>query len=293
MEPPKLSPEPSPEPGLNGPHLWRHLLPVPRADGHKHDRGHALVFSGGPSSTGAARLAAGAALRCGAGLVTLVAPGAAMQVAAGHLTAVMLRRCDGAGELAGLVAATRARAAVIGPGFGLAGARADTLRAMVLALAKEDVSLVLDADALTAFQDDPPSLFDAIAARRAATVLTPHAGEYARLFPDRPAVSQAAVRSRSCIILKGARTLVAAPQGALLANAHATPWLATAGSGDTLCGILAGFLAGGMAPFHAACAAVWVHGEAGRRCAPWLTAEDLEPALRPTLAALTGDGSAG
>lgn len=270
----------------NGPGLW-HLTP-PRADGHKYNRGHAIVVSGGPSRTGAARLGAGAALRAGAGLVTLASPGSALAVNAAHLTAVMLARADDATALATLLAEPRIKALLIGPALGT-GAEA---RSWVEAALAAPPAAVLDADALTLFATDPATLFAAISARPRPVILTPHEGEFARLFPDlhdapRPARARAAAaRAAAVVILKGPDTVIAGPDGRLAINENAPPWLATAGSGDVLAGIATGLLATGLPAFEAAAAAVWLHGAAGNEVGPGLTAEDLAPALRPVLARL-------
>ncbi len=274
---------------INDPGLWRAALPVPGEDSHKYDRGHALVVSGSPSSTGAARLAAGAALRVGAGAVTLAAPGNAMQVNAAHLTAVMLTRADDAVTLAETVRDKRIGSVVIGPGFGVG----DRLRGFVDALAETGVPLVLDADALTSFQPDPEALF-ALTKANGHCVLTPHDGEFARLADTPPddddgrveAATALAERSGAIVVLKGPRTIIAAPGVEPVINHQATPWLATAGSGDVLAGTIGGLLAAGLEPPLAACAGVWLHGDAGRRCGPYLTAEDLEDGLRRALVAL-------
>ncbi len=269
----------------NAPELWRHALRVPAAEDHKYRRGHALVVSGPMARTGAARLAAGAALRAGAGLVTLASPGNALAVNAAHLTAVMLRRVDDAAALAEMLAEPRLTAAALGPGLGTGAEE----RALVAAVLAAQPAAVLDADALTVWADAPEALFEAIAARRAPTVLTPHEGEFGRLFQDlgggsKPErVRAAAARSGAVLILKGPDTAIAAPDGRLAINANAPPWLATAGSGDVLSGIAAGLLAQGMAGFEAASAAVWLHGAAGAEAGPGLIAEDLAPALRPVL----------
>ena len=274
----------------NGPELWADALPRPGWDAHKYRRGHALVVSGPMTRTGAARLAAGAALRAGAGLVTLASPPSALAVNAAQLTAVMLRRCDGAEGLAAMLEDRRFTAVAIGPALGTEAAE----RASVLAALASPAAAALDADALSVFEADPAALFAAVAARAAPTVLTPHQGEFARLFPDlaagaRPARARAAsARSGAVIVLKGADTVIASPDGRLAINANAPPWLATAGSGDVLTGIVAGLLANGVAGWEAACAAVWLHGEAGAEAGPGLVAEDLAPALRPALARLAG-----
>lgn len=272
----------------NTPALWSHALRWPSWDAHKYRRGHALVVSGSMTRTGAARLAAAAALRVGAGLVTLASSPSALAVNAAHLTAVMLRRIEGAADLAALLADPRFTAVALGPGLGTEAPE----REMVLAALAAAQAAILDADALSAFAADPAELLAATAARGAVTILTPHDGEFARLFPDlahapRPARARAAAaRAGAVLVLKGADTVIAGPDGRLAINANAPPWLATAGSGDVLAGLAAGLAAQGLPAFEAASAAVWLHGEAGREAGPGLTAEDLAPALRPVLARL-------
>jgi hydroxyethylthiazole kinase-like uncharacterized protein yjeF len=279
----------------NLPPLWRDRLEAPRLDGHKYSRGHAVVVSGGPTRTGAARLAAEAALRTGAGLVTLAAPTPALPIAAAQLTAVMLARLDGAADLAEILADPRHDALVLGPAAGVG----EATRALVDTALAAPAALVLDADALTTIAADPGSVFAAIAARSAPVVLTPHDGEFARLFPDLDGRTSdlpkterariAAARSGAIVILKGADTVIAAPDGRLAITDNAPPDLATAGSGDVLAGIVGGLLARRLPGFEAAAAAVWLHGECGRRAGPGLIAEDLAKELRPTLAALYED----
>lgn len=275
----------------NAPGLWSGDLPPPALTGHKYSRGHALVLSGPMTRTGAARLAAGAALRAGAGLVTLASPADALATNAAHLTAVMLRPCDDAEDLAAILSDHRFTSITLGPGLGLGASE----RALVEAALTGPQTAILDADALTAFASDPEHLFARIRAREAATILTPHEGEFARLFPDLApgadrsrleAARDAAARSGATLILKGADTVIAHPDGRAAINANAPPWLATAGSGDVLAGIAAGLAARGLAAFPAAAAAVWLHGEAAATLGPGLIAEDLAPALRPVFASL-------
>jgi hydroxyethylthiazole kinase-like uncharacterized protein yjeF len=285
----------APQTFLNGPALWRHLFPVPQADGYKYSRGHAVVVSGGMSFTGAARLAARGALRTGAGLVTIASPRDALAVHAATNTAVMVRAVDGAGEFTHFLEDKRLNAVVIGPGCGVGAATRDLV---LVALAGER-GVVLDADALTSFAQEPQVLFAAIRARKtSATVLTPHAGEFARLFsgltPETHLIGKlelarhAASASGAIVIYKGADTVVAGPDNRAAINANAPPWLATAGSGDVLAGIVGGLLAQGMPAFEGACAAVWLHGEAAATFGPGLIAEDLPEnlpvALRKLLA---------
>lgn len=281
----------------NEPALWRDALPHPAADGHKYDRGHALVVSGGVASTGAARLAAGAALRIGAGLVTVASPSSALLVNAAQLTAVMVRAVDGAAGVATLLEDERFNAVVAGPGMGHGGmghggTRDTATRDTVLAILHSGAAAVLDADALTAFAGEPDALFAAIRGRNAATVLTPHDGEFGRLFaihgPHAEGAQKAAGRSGAVVVRKGPRTAVAAPHGRAVVNRHASPYLATAGAGDVLAGMVGGLLAQGMDAFEAAAAAVWMHGDAARRFGPGLVAEDLEGLLPAVLRDLPG-----
>jgi hydroxyethylthiazole kinase-like uncharacterized protein yjeF len=260
---------------------------------HKYDHGHALVLGGGVGRGGAARLAAHGALRVGAGLVTLAVPGAALIENAARLDAVMLRRADGAAGVAALLEDRRVSSVVVGPGFGVGPATAET----VAAVAAAGRPMVLDADALTSFADTPDALF--ALCRLAPVVMTPHAGEFARLFPDLKdadpvtAVREAAARSGATVLLKGRATPIAAPSGGpVLVNAatyeHAAPWLATAGAGDVLAGIIGGLLARGLRPLEAAAQAAWLHAAAARHVGPGLIAEDLPGALPAVLRALLG-----
>jgi hydroxyethylthiazole kinase-like uncharacterized protein yjeF len=270
----------------NDPELWRESFPVPRIDGHKYARGHAVVVSGDMASTGAARLAGRGALRAGAGLTTLASPRDALAVNAAALTAVMVRAIDTAAEFAELMADRRLNACVIGPGAGL-GPRT---RDFVLAALSAKPGLVLDADALTSFADAPDRLFEAIKKSEfPQVVLTPHEGEFPRLFSDmsnkNPLRSKlervriAAERSGAVVLLKGPDTVVASPDGRAAIAANAPPWLATAGSGDVLAGMIGGLLAQSVPAFEAACIGAWMHGEAGSEAGPGLIAEDLPEVL--------------
>jgi hydroxyethylthiazole kinase-like uncharacterized protein yjeF len=270
----------------NIPELWADAVPVPRIEGHKYARGHAVVVSGGVAATGAARLAARAALRAGAGLVTVASPHDALAVNAAALTAVMVREAGTPDELATLLADRRLNACVIGPGAGV-GLRT---RGLVDAALAAGCGLVLDADALTSFADDPPALFGAIArGTRPGVVLTPHDGEFGRLFKEiapadhAPAKLEraraAARRAGAVVLLKGADTVIAAPDGRAAITANAPPWLATAGAGDVLSGMIGGLLAQSVPPFEAACMAAWMHGEAAQAFGPGLIAEDLADLL--------------
>ncbi len=261
----------------NAPDLWKSLLPELSMGMHKYQRGHLLVMSGDAAHTGAARLAAMAGLRTGAGLVTVASPASALAVNGGHLTAIMLARCDTPKELAGIIRERRIRALVIGPAAGVN----DRTRSMVLeALSVPGLHIVLDADALTVFRETPETLFTAIRSRDGATILTPHDGEFARLFADLEGdrlkrARVAAVESGAIILLKGPDSVIAEPAGTAVVNANAPPWLATAGSGDVLAGMVGALCAQGMPVFAATCAAVWMHGEAACRAGPAMTAEDL------------------
>ncbi len=302
---------------------------------HKYDHGHALVLSGGMGRSGAARLAARGALRIGAGLVTVAAPTEAMAENAVHLTAIMLREMGGAEGLAETLADERINAVCLGPGLGV---NEETRELVAVACGHEPqprttvkrrsvVSLdsalpdeapdrgpglhnhrkvVLDADALTSFADDPPALF---ALLHENCVLTPHEGEFGRLFPDileklnapattGPAYSkvdatrEAAARAGCVVLFKGADTVIADPSGrASINSAHyerAAPWLATAGSGDVLAGMITGLLARGLSPMNAAESAAWLHVECGRHLGPGLIAEDIPEALPDILKQVLG-----
>ncbi|ANY77057.1 bifunctional ADP-dependent (S)-NAD(P)H-hydrate dehydratase/NAD(P)H-hydrate epimerase [Microvirga ossetica] len=263
----------------NHPDLWLRALPQPGLSSHKYERGHTLVASGGATRTGAARLAARAALRIGSGLVTVASPPEALGVNAAHLTAVMLRGCDGPEGLHAILQDTRLNALVLGPALGV---HAGT-RAMVAVAVHARRHLVLDADALTSFEGLASELHGAF--RHAPTVLTPHGGEFNRLFKGHADIldpeskieraRRAAAYPGAVIVLKGADTVIAAPDGRAAINENGTPYLATAGSGDTLCGLIAGLMAQNVPAFEAACAGVWIHAEAGRSFGPGLIAEDL------------------
>jgi hydroxyethylthiazole kinase-like uncharacterized protein yjeF len=285
----------APKPFANQPALWLAQFPWPRDDSHKYARGHAVVVSGPVYSTGAARLAARGALRAGAGLVTVASPRDALQVNAAQLTAIMVREADDARGLKTLLSDKRKNAVLIGPGVGVG----ERTKELVFAALASEAAIVLDADAITSFGDDSAPLFAGIASRAAPVVLTPHDGEFARLFNDLIALSklerarQAAARSGAIIALKGADTLVAAPNGLASINATTSPWLATAGTGDVLGGMVLALLAQGMPGFLAASAAVWLHGAAAKAFGPGLIAEDLPETLPLVLRALkTTEGAA-
>ena len=257
---------------------WFAGFPVPAADGHKHDRGRALVLAGRRHETGAARLAAGAALRVGAGLVTLVAGPGAADICAMHSLAVMVAVARDADEWSETIRERRADAVALGMGL----MPDERTRAMVAAALASPAAVVLDAGALTAHADAPDALFERIGERDEATVLTPHAGEFARLFGERDPRG-AAELAGATVLLKGPTTRIAMPDGRMAESRHGPPWLATAGTGDVLAGLVAGLLAQGMGALDASMAAVWLHGETARRLGPGMTAEDMAPALRPVL----------
>ena len=263
----------------NDPGLWGVHFPWPTNDAHKHARGRLMVVSGEAWSTGAARLSARAGLRIGAGVVTVLSPPAALAVNAAHLEALMLTPFDDDIDLE--ARAQRANAVVVGPAAGVGEA---TMRNLV-ALARTSAALVVDADALTSFAQDTQALFSVLDRN---DVLTPHVGEFERIFPGLlasaperiSAAREAARRAGAVVLLKGPDTVVAAPDGRAAVSLNGTPWLATAGSGDVLAGFIGGLIAQGMESFEAACAGAWIHAEAGASHGPGLIAEDL-PGLAP------------
>jgi hydroxyethylthiazole kinase-like uncharacterized protein yjeF len=268
---------------VNCPDLWGGVFPIPNVDGHKYTRGHAVVASGGLSFTGAARLSARGALRAGAGLVTIASPPDALAVNAATNLAVMVRSADGAAGLQDLLADRRLNVAVLGPGVGVGSETRDK----VMAVLSGERAVVLDADALTSFAGEAaPALFAAIKARTSATVLTPHEGEFARLFnllsqiTDKSKLERARAAAQGAVVLlKGPDTVVASPDGRAAIAENAPPWLATAGAGDVLAGFIAGLLAQGMPGFEAAAAAAWLSGEAANAVGPGLISEDLPDAI--------------
>jgi len=266
----------------NTPAEWLSHFPWAKLARHKYDRGHALVIGGGAASSGAARLAARGALRIGAGLVTVAAPEAALDVYAAQLTAVMVAPLE---QLDTHLGDPRKNAVLIGPGCGIGSDTRDRVSAILSAKR----ACVLDADALTSFENEPNQLFTMI---NSDVVLTPHEGEFKRLFgaPDGGdkvrCARDAAERSGAVVIFKGGDTVIAAPDGRAAINTNAPAELATAGAGDVLAGFALGLLAQGMGAFESACAAVWLHGAAASRFGPGLIAEDLSEELPGELAKL-------
>lgn len=270
-----------PKTAENNPDLWQDAFPLPRVDGHKFTKGHVAVLSGDIAATGAARLSARAALRGGAGLVTVASPRDALAVNAAALTAVMVRPVDTVEEFADLIGG-KISACIIGPGAGIGAKTCDITEAGLAAKKR----LVLDADALTSFAGAPERLFGLIKADpETQVVLTPHEGEFLRIFNSLSGdsetqsklerVTAAAALSGAAVLLKGPDTVVASPDGRAAIAANAPPWLATAGSGDVLAGLIGAFLAQGVPAYEAACIGVWMHGEAGSEAGPGLIAEDL------------------
>ena len=282
----QLDPKIAPKAALNNPALWGHGLPRLSWDTHKYSRGEVRVLSGPVLATGAARLSARAALRAGAGVVTLLSPEGAAAENAAQITAIMQRIVTDADDWQKeLGAAPKAKGAlVLGPGAGTG----EVLRGKVLAALKSDWACVCDADALTSFEEKSEAFFDAL---REQDVLTPHEGEFARLFPDLlpdgvssklERVRAAALRAGCVVVLKGPDSVVAHPDGRAVVNTNGVPDLATAGAGDVLAGFIAALIAQGMPSFDAASAGVWMHGACAQLAGPGLIAEDL-PEQMPAL----------
>ncbi|MGE0698895.1 MAG: NAD(P)H-hydrate dehydratase [Hyphomicrobiaceae bacterium] len=277
-------------PQANARASWLPWLPRPRLDGHKYTRGHAVVVSGGIEMSGAARLCARGALRMGAGLVTVASPPDALQAHAAQLNATLLKAGTTPADIARILSDTRFTAVGIGPGLG----RGDKAFEQVMAVLASGTAAILDADALTVAAAAPETLFRSVAGRERSVVLTPHEGEFRRLFPDVAGskldkARAAAALSGAVVLLKGPDTVIAAPDGRAAINENAPPTLATAGSGDVLAGFVTGLLAQGMPSFEAACASVWLHGECANVLGPGLIAEDISEALPRVLARLLAE----
>ncbi len=255
-------------------------LPAAAADTHKYRRGHAIVWSGPALATGAARLTAKSAAAAGAGVVSIAGPASSLHVQAAHVSSIMLKPVERADDVRTLIDDRRVTALCVGPAAGMT----DATRKTVLRVLKSNAAVVLDADALSVFADEPSELFRAIAARSAETVLTPHEGEFQRLFAGLAHVDNKVARaamqrvSPGCRALQGAGYGDCAPDGRAVINGNGTPKLAVAGSGDVLAGIITGLLAQGMTAFDAAAAGAWLHADAAQRC-NHPVAEDLIAAL--------------
>ena len=264
----------------NDPFLWAAGWPWRTRGGHKYRYGHALVL-GGATTTGAARLGCRAALRVGAGLVSVAAPASALPIYAADMPSLITVPLEPGDAPDELLADARKNALLLGPGAGVT----EETRARAEALLDTGRGVVLDADALSVFAGEPAEIAGRV---RGPTVLTPHEGEFARLFPDLEGdklarARQAAYAVGATVLLKGADTVIAAPDGRAAINANAPPELATAGAGDVLSGLIVGLLAQGLGGFEAACAGAWLHGAAAQGFGPGLIAEDLPDRLPQAL----------
>lgn len=256
----------------NEPSDWAEDLPRPHHDDHKYTRGHVYIF-GGDEMTGAARMASESSMRIGAGICTLIAGEKALPIykaAAPHIICKEYKD-NIVGEI---VDSQHKQAFLIGSGYGQENP--EQLKKIVMRLLVSGKPLVLDADALTVFADEPYTLMEKL---HENVVLTPHEGEFSRLFgiKDEGRIEKASEAARECkavIILKGAETLIA-QRKRLIRNTHASPYLATAGAGDVLAGMIAGLMAQGMNPLKASCAAVWMHGAAALQSGPGMIAPDI------------------
>lgn len=274
----------------NSPRLWSHVFPALNYNSHKYTRGHALVLSGGMTQTGAARLAARAALRSGAGLVTIASPPEALSVHAMHLTAIMLKEMVGVKGLEAILADERLKSIVLGPALGIGA----ITRSLIAVARSFERSMVIDADGITSFAGMADDLAEIT--RSAPVVITPHEGEFSRLFNGKEYFinsiskiekAQKAAQFLGCVVLlKGPDTVIAAPDGRVAVNCNGTPLLATAGSGDVLAGIIGGLMAQNMPPFEAACASTWLHAEAAQQFGLGLISEDLPEMLPMALVCL-------
>lgn len=268
----------------NQPKQWLSAFPWPTVEGNKYDRGHAIVLGGPWHATGAARLAAMATLRIGAGLVSIACDTRSLPIYAAHSAAIMTKLTETPQDWSRLIADDRVASVLLGPGASVG----EETRARVLEVLRLHKPAVLDADALTSFAEAPHTLFEAI---RSPCIFTPHEGEFTRLFKTRiqaaASISDRALKAASMsgavVVLKGHETVIAGPDGACVVNRNASPFLATAGSGDVLAGMITGLLAQGMPDFQAACAAVWLHGEVAKRFGAGLIAEDMATQLAPLL----------
>lgn len=268
---------------VNSPEIWLGHFPKPKLEGNKYDRGHAIILGGPINSAGAAKLAARSALRIGAGLVSVACDEPSLPAYAASFQAIMTKLIASPDDFAALVGDKHVTGVLVGPGAGVN----PYTKSCVLAALSEKKPTVLDADALTVFLEDRQTLFKAIAS---PCILTPHAGEFERLFDKISdhilSAQQAAQKSNAIVILKGSETVIAAPDGRTVINTKATAYLATAGTGDVLAGICLGLLTQGMEAFKAACAAVWLHAQAADEFGPGLIAEDIPDLIPRVLNAL-------
>ncbi len=277
----------------NGPELWGRAFPSLAYSSHKYTRGHALVLSGGAMRTGASRLAARGALRIGSGLVTIAAPPEALPAHAAHLTAIMLRGMNGTRGFRSILADDRLNSIVLGPALGVGAVS----RALVAVALTSGRPAILDADAISSFSGMADDL--AVLTRHGTAVLTPHDGEFSKLFKGKEQLfdsksklekaRQAAFFLGCIVLLKGPDTVIASPDGRVAINGNGTPLLATAGSGDVLAGMIGGLVAQGMPVFEASCAACWLHAESARLFGPGLIAEDIPELLPKVLSRLSAD----
>ncbi len=285
--PTTVLPDVAPQTFVNEPDFWLRYYPRLKSDGHKYDRGHAVVVSGPMESTGASRMASRAALRIGAGLSSLATSKSAFYINAAQMTSVMLAVFEGAAGLADVLTSDpRRNSVLIGPG---AGATLET-RENVAAVLSSDATAIIDAEGLTAFEEQPQELFGLIHQRSAPTIITPHKGEFDRIFPELgnaesklEQAKRAAEISGAVVVFKGPDTVVSAPDGLSAISEGSPPWLATAGTGDILAGMITGLCAQSMSPFDAAVAAVWMHAEVARTFGPGLIAEDMPDMFPPLL----------
>ena len=278
----------------NSKSLWQDKFPAPDIQSHKYSRGHVAVFSGNVPMTGASRLSALAAARCGAGAVTLLAPADALPIHAVHLTSIMLHELKSLQEVEAFFVRKKVGAAVLGPGF---GDPANVRKLLPLLLNKAIMGpdyhgVVLDADGLMAFEGKAHLLEELGANKEINLILTPHEGEFRRLFGSQihldktPKIQSARLAAEQCqavVIYKGSDTVIAAPDGRVAINTNGSPYLSTAGSGDVLSGLVAGLIVQNMPGFEAACAAVWLHAAAAHYFGPGLIAEDISNCLPAVL----------
>lgn len=259
----------------NNPNSWKSLIPAPDRASHKYTRGHVVIL-GGNRLTGAARLASEAAMRIGAGMCTIVADFEVAGVYQSGAPHILFEPLESLVDFSRHLDDERRRAVLVGPGAGREDAKA--LRAAVIDVLGTRKAAVIDADALSVFEGHSRELFEAL---HDNVVLTPHEGEFTRVFGDMLPGSRAdnavdaAKKSNAVVVLKGADTIIAHPDGRIITNSHSSPWLATAGTGDVLAGMVLGLVAQGMTAFDAACAATWMHGEAAIKIGPGLVAPDL------------------